>query len=107
MFRITLATGLMLLAATAVGAQEGGDPERGQAYAVRVCAECHAVRATDRVSPRSDVAPFATIANTPGMTVLALSVWLRSPHRSMPNFMIEAQDRNDVVAYIASLKDKR
>jgi hypothetical protein len=38
------------------------------------------------------------------MTRRALVVWLQSSHPNMPNIMLEAQDRDDVVAYIMSLK---
>jgi hypothetical protein len=50
---------------------------------------------------------FRAIANTPGMTALALTVFLRTPHRSMPNLVIADSDRDNVVAYILSLRDKR
>ena len=50
------------------------------------------------------VAPFRTIANASGMTATAISVFLRTPHRSMPNLMIEEADRNNVIAYIMSLR---
>jgi hypothetical protein len=50
---------------------------------------------------------FRAIANTPGMTALALNVFLRTPHRSMPNLVISDGDRDNVIAYILSLRDKR
>lgn len=86
-------------------AQESGDRARGLAYAEKVCAECHAVRPEQRLSPRSATATFKAIANTPGMTGTALAVWLRSTHKNMPDILIEPQDRADVIAYILSLKD--
>ena len=39
------------------------------------------------------------------MTGTALSVWLRTPHKSMPDLIIEQEDRNNVIAYIVSLRD--
>jgi hypothetical protein len=41
------------------------------------------------------------------MTALALNVFLRTPHRSMPNLVISDGDRDNVIAYILSLRDKR
>ncbi len=58
-------------------------------------------------SPRQGLATFKTIANTPGMTETAILVWLQTPHPTMPNLMIETGDRDDVIAYIASLKEPR
>jgi hypothetical protein len=49
-------------------------------------------------------ATFETIANTPGMTALALSVWLTTPHREMPHLILSAQEREDIIAYITSLR---
>jgi hypothetical protein len=41
------------------------------------------------------------------MTGLALAVFLRTPHRNMPNLIISDRDRDNVIAYILSLRDKR
>lgn len=94
-----------LAMASAAAAQEAGDARKGQEYALKVCAECHGVRQGDPASPRIGLATFRTIANTPGMTGTALAVWLRTPHKSMPNLVIEAEDRSNVIAYILSLRD--
>ncbi len=50
--------------------------------------------------------PFQEVADTPGMTELALSVWLQSSHPTMPNIVLEQDDLRNVVAYIRSLKGK-
>lgn len=90
-----------------VAAQEPGDVDRGRAYAERVCADCHAVRPGALGADRRDAASFAAIANTPGMTAMALTIWLETPHREMPHIIIEPKDRAAVVAYITSLKTPR
>jgi hypothetical protein len=41
------------------------------------------------------------------MNALALTVWLRTSHPTMPNLIIEPNDLDDVVAYIASLREKK
>jgi mono/diheme cytochrome c family protein len=93
------------LAGSTAAAQEQGDARKGLDFAKRVCAECHGV-APGQVVPAA--APtFRAIANTPGMTGLALTVFLRTPHRNMPNLVIADSDRDNVVAYILSLRDKR
>jgi mono/diheme cytochrome c family protein len=90
---------------TAAMSQADGDPRRGIAFAQASCAVCHGVLSTDLTSPRLDTVTFKVIANAPGMTGIAINVWLLTPHRSMPNLIIEPQDRADVIAYIVSLKD--
>ncbi|HWE20097.1 MAG TPA: c-type cytochrome [Hyphomicrobiaceae bacterium] len=93
------------LAGSTAAAQEVGDARKGLVFAQRVCAECHGV-APGQIVPAT--APtFRAIANTPGMTALALNVFLRTPHRSMPNLVISDGDRDNVIAYILSLRDKR
>ena len=88
----------------ASAAQESGDKERGRALAGRICAECHAILPGAANTPAPGVATFEVIANTPGMTAMALSVWLTTPHRNMPNLILSAQEREDVIAYITSLR---
>jgi mono/diheme cytochrome c family protein len=88
-------------------AQQTGDAGRGLAFAQRQCASCHAVQAGQTRSPLAGVATFTEIANTPGMTALALGVWFQSPHPNMPNLILDPQDRDDVIAYIESLRAKR
>ncbi len=99
------AVALMATAAPQAFAQSGGDASRGAAYAQSNCARCHGVGPGDKFSPVPGLAAFRVIANTPGMTGTAIAVWLRTPHNSMPNLVIEAGDRADLIAYISSLRD--
>jgi mono/diheme cytochrome c family protein len=78
--------------------------ERGRSVAERVCAECHPVGSAATGRPRQGPASFAAIANTPGMTAMALTIWLETPHRDMPHLLLERDEREAVVAYITSLK---
>jgi mono/diheme cytochrome c family protein len=87
-------------------AQDAGDATRGRNVAQRLCISCHAIDADMARRPLPGVASFKTIANTPGMTALALSVWLRTPHRNMPNLVLEPRDRDDVIAYIVSQRER-
>jgi mono/diheme cytochrome c family protein len=84
-----------------------GDVRRGLNYAQRVCSECHNVGQSDAPSPNSKAPPFKHIANTPGMSVTALTVWSRTSHPFMPNLIIEPDDMDDLIAYILSLKKGR
>jgi mono/diheme cytochrome c family protein len=84
-----------------------GDPDRGLAYAQKICAECHNVLPSDAASPNPLAAPFKKIANTPGMSITALTVWSRTSHLMMPNLIIAPNDMDDLIAYILSLKDRK
>jgi mono/diheme cytochrome c family protein len=100
--------GVALVIATHAGAtQEVRDTSSGFAYANQVCSECHAVRRGERVSPHERAPAFQVVADAPGMSEMALLVWFQSPHPSMPNLLIKAQESDDLVAYILSLKQRR
>ena len=47
---------------------------------------------------------FQEIANTTGMSEIALISFFQTPHPSMPNLIVPADDARDVIAYILSLK---
>jgi len=98
-----LAAALLLALESEVLAQDA-DIEAGAAYAREVCAACHAVLANEQHSPLPQAPTFQSVADTPGMTELALSVWLQSSHPTMPNIILEQDDMRNVIAYIRSLK---
>ena len=96
----------IVVAATAEG-QEVGDARRGLAYARNVCAECHNVLDSGAASPSPWAPPFKKVANTPGMSITALTVWSRTTHPNMPNFIIDPKDMDDLIAYILSLRERK
>jgi mono/diheme cytochrome c family protein len=102
-----LAAITFMAGSTAAGAQELGDARKGLSFARKVCAECHAVLAGETVSPLASAPPFKAIANTPGMTAMALAVWFRTSHPTMPNIVIHGDDMDNITAYILSLRDKK
>lgn len=93
----------MLLAPAGAAAQDA-DVEAGAAYAEQVCAACHAVLANEQYSPLPEAPTFQSVADTPGMTELALTVFLQSSHPTMPNIILTQDEMRNVVAYIRSLK---
>jgi mono/diheme cytochrome c family protein len=102
--------GLLILAASAfwltdAAAQEAGDPEAGHTFARSICAACHAVEPGELASPNLLAPTFTTIANVPGMTMMALTVVLSNPHREMPDLVLARDELRDVAAYILTLKD--
>lgn len=82
-----------------------GDPAAGLGYARAICADCHDVeREWDDLAAFYGP-PFVDIAAMPSTTELSLRVFLRTPHENMPNLILSDHDRDDVIAYILSLKD--
>lgn len=91
---------LLLLAITpsALG-QQSGDPAAGERLAAANCAQCHSPAGMHSRAP-----PFATIAAMPSTTEASLTVFLQTPHASMPNLILSVAERNDLIAYILSLR---
>ena len=95
--------GLLLASAAAVTAQ-AQDPQEGAKWTTNVCGQCHAVRIGQPQSPNGRAPTFVELANTPGMTTAALTVALTTPHAGMPMFVLTSEQRQDIIAYILSLK---
>ncbi|APO77794.1 cytochrome-c domain-containing protein (plasmid) [Rhizobium etli 8C-3] len=77
----------------------------GRRLALEVCATCHAVLAGQNRSPVAEAPSFEAVAATPGMTAMALNVWLTAQsHPTMPNIILSPTDVEDVSAYILSLE---
>ena len=41
------------------------------------------------------------------MSITALTVWSRTTHPNMPNFIIDPKDMDDLIAYILSLRERK
>ena len=103
--RVMLIVLLLAGFGTQVCADQLGNAADGLAYARAHCAECHGVETgRDDFSPNVDAPDFSVVANTPGMTERAIAVWLQTSHPTMPNLMIPDEARDNLVAYIMSLK---
>lgn len=101
-----LAGALAGLAATApAGARDlPGDPVLGHKLARQVCAQCHRVEPGEREGELPDPPAFQNLADDPAMTVLALRVFLTTPHVNMPNLILTDAETDDVIAWIHGLK---
>jgi mono/diheme cytochrome c family protein len=91
-------------AAGQIHAQGAGDRGEGLTLAQQVCSECHAVASGQSRSPNSRSPTFHELATAPGMTTAALMVALTTPHAGMPMFVLTADQKEDIVAYILSLR---
>ena len=105
---------LSIIALAALAAQIGaaaaqdlpGDPAAGLKYARAICADCHDVeREYDEMAAFYGPA-FVELAALPTTTEMSLKVFLRTPHENMPNLILSDRERDNVISYILSLKDK-
>ncbi len=90
---------LLLSGPTLVLGQQAGDPAAGQRFAEASCLSCHGSAAAVPNAPavRADAA-------MPSNTARSLDVFLRTSHPPMPNLILSATQRDDVIAYILSLR---
>ena len=102
--RIPVPPMTLLMSLITSGLVHAQQPEAGLVLAKHDCAECHAVEKGAFVSPKAAAPRFEVIANTPGMTATALTAALLTSHRTMPNLILNANERSDVIAYILSLR---
>jgi mono/diheme cytochrome c family protein len=79
------------------------DREPGFQIAQQICAECHGI-GVGLLSPHPMAPSFFIIANQAAMTELAFRAFLRTTHKNMPNLIIHAQQVDDLLAYLRSLK---
>jgi mono/diheme cytochrome c family protein len=104
-WHVYLATLIALSMVSApTGAQELGSAGGGAALAKQVCARCHAVQKQQAQSPNEDAPSFQDITSAPGITAMALSAALQTSHRTMPNLVLDSEERADIIAYILSLR---
>jgi mono/diheme cytochrome c family protein len=93
-----------VLAAPALAQPEPGDVRAGRGLAANWCANCHRI-APGGPGPATDVAaPFAGIAAMPSTTSMSLRVFLQPPHAGMPDYHLTRDQRDDLVAYLLSLR---
>ena len=90
---------------TTAVAQEVGSADEGWELAEQWCAECHDI--AGQKTPRIVGAPpsFATVANDATVTEIWLRTFFVTAHPVMPNIVLTADQADDLVAYIPSLKD--
>lgn len=94
-----------LLAGRGVLAQSvSGDPIAGEKFAREVCVICHEVEKGLHGISLKGAPAFQDVADDPAITSLSLRVFLRSPHEVMPDLILSDVEREDVIAYILSLK---
>lgn len=90
---------------TQAGARASPEVMRGRAYAEDTCAACHAIDQGATNSPNAQAPSFHTIANTPGMTRIALAAWMQSSHENMPELIVDPDRIDDLWAYLSTLKN--
>ena len=83
-----------------------GDVVAGRQLAARECNACHSLSAEQRTMRIDDAPGFDEVAAKPQTTAISLRAFLQQPHPTMPNYMLTEAERDNVIAYILSLKQR-
>ncbi len=100
-------SGLILFTPAPPVAQAAQAPEQvaqGRLLAQSLCADCHTFggdRRNDRAPP-----DFAAVGAMPSTTALSLRVFLKSPHATMPDLVLEEGQIQALSAFILDLGGK-
>ncbi len=105
-FPVTLTTAffLLVLACLPAHSQSYGDAEKGKAFVERNCARCHAVGLNDD-SHMPQAPALRTLHNRYPIDSLseAFAEGIVTGHPEMPQFELDTQTINNMLAYIESL----
>lgn len=102
-----LAASLVVISSQVRAADPPSDLERGRALARTWCSQCHTVEPEDRQQRADGLASFSALASDPRNTPDRLRAFLTRPHGRMPDLNLSRQDRDDLVAYLVSMKEGR
>lgn len=84
------------------------DAARGQQVAMRWCGACHVVSPGATPLPDQVRAPtFAGLAADPGKDDAFLRRFMEQVHPPMPTYRLFAEEKVDLIAYLASLRPRR
>ncbi len=97
---------VLFVSTGAAFSQDVGNKASGRKLAEEICAECHSIDSGNRFSPNLLAPPFQIVADKPGMTAIAISMWFVTPHQMMPNFIFSNEQQADLIAYIRSLRSE-
>jgi mono/diheme cytochrome c family protein len=104
---MTKSVARVAIVAVAAARAQSADPSLGRHLAETVCSACHQTDPDSLApSPNPKAPSFLDISRTPSLSDLAIKVFLRSSHPSMPNFILSPEEIDSVTAYIRSLNRK-
>ncbi len=103
-FMIVAAVAAISASFAASARAQSADTSLGKHLAETVCSACHQIDPDSPApSPNPKAPSFLAISRTPSMSELAIKVFLRSSHPTMPNIILSPEEIDSVTAYIRSL----
>ena len=105
---MTIPTALIVSSALSLPAgAQSVDPSVGRHLAETTCSACHRIGSAGSSQNAKPVAPsFEDISRMPSTNEVAIKVFLRSSHPTMPNIILSPEEIDSVAAYIVGLARK-
>jgi len=105
---MTIPTALIVSIALSLPAgAQSVDPSVGRHLAETTCSACHRIGSAGSPQNAKPVAPsFEDISRMPSTNEVAIKVFLRSSHPTMPNIILSPEEIDSVAAYIVGLAGK-
>ena len=105
---VTMPTALIVSIALLLPAgAQSVDPSVGRHLAETTCNACHQIGSAASPQSAKPVAPsFLDISRMPSTNEVAIKVFLRSSHPTMPNIILSPEEIDSVAAYIVGLAGK-
>jgi cytochrome c len=101
--RMITALALIGLAAPLAAQTLPGDPRAGEKVARQICSPCHAV-APGELPPDPFIPTFGEAVDHPSVSALSLRAFLQTPHATMPDIRLTAEETDDLVSYLLTLR---
>ena len=80
------------------------DPSLGRRLAETTCRTCHQIAPdTPALNPKSGAPSFVAVSRMPSTNEIAIKVFLRTSHPTMPNLILTPEELDSVAAYILGL----
>ena len=82
-----------------------GSPGPGEAIALEICSDCHIVSDRQVRFHIFGLPSFSDIASDPKKTEFWIRTFMRTPHFEMPNYTLNDEQLDNLIAYIRTLKE--
>jgi mono/diheme cytochrome c family protein len=98
----------VFLALSAAPALAAGDPDAAKGLLAEHCADCHALPGREPPATGLPAAAFEAIANDPAAYPEdRLRSFLQQPHWPMTAFILSPADIDNILAYLATLRQRQ
>jgi len=96
-----------LLALSSLPALAAGDPDAAKGLLAERCADCHALPGQEPPATGLPAPAFELMANDPaGYPEERLRSFLQQPHWPMTAFILSPSDIDNILAYLATLRQR-